>query len=78
MQHVGFRDPRQSQRPNEPPSPRDAPLVQALGHDPMTLDNLQARTGWPTAELLARLMELELEGHIARLPGGLYQRRGQG
>lgn len=49
------------------------PLLDALGHDPTHLDALQARTGWPTAELLARLLELELEGRVARLPGGLYQ-----
>lgn len=54
---------------------RADPLLAALGHDPTTLDSLQDRTGWPTAELLARLLELELDGDVARLPGGLYQRR---
>jgi DNA processing protein len=54
----------------EPPEP----LLDAMGHDPASLDALQARTGWPTAELSARLMTLELEGRVARLPGGLYQR----
>ncbi|HOL36613.1 MAG TPA: DNA-processing protein DprA [Rubrivivax sp.] len=58
-----------------PPEQSD-PLLAALGHDPTTLDALQARTGWSTAELGARLLELELEGRVARLPGGLYQRRG--
>jgi DNA processing protein len=57
-----------------PPAPDD-PLLDALGHDPATLDALQARTGWPTAELNARLLELELDGRVARLPGGLFQRR---
>jgi DNA processing protein len=56
---------------------RADPLLAALGHDPTTLDSLQDRTGWPTAELLARLLELELDGDVARLPGGLYQRRGR-
>lgn len=51
------------------------PLLQALGDDPVTLDALLARTGWATAELSARLLELELDGRVARLPGGLYQRR---
>ncbi|MBK6472891.1 MAG: DNA-protecting protein DprA [Betaproteobacteria bacterium] len=51
------------------------PLLLALGEDPVTMDALLARTGWPTAELSARLLELELEGRVARLPGGLYQRR---
>jgi DNA processing protein len=51
------------------------PLLQALGHDPVTIDALGARTGWPAAELAVRLLELELEGRVARLPGGLYQQR---
>ncbi len=51
------------------------PLLDALGPDPVTLDALQARTGWPTSELLAKLLEFELAGQVARLPGGLYQRR---
>jgi DNA processing protein len=34
-----------------------------------------ARTGWPRDELNVRLLELELDGQVARLPGGLYQRR---
>ena len=55
---------------------RDAALLAALGHDPVTLDALLARTGASAAELNARLLELELDGRVARLPGGLYQRRG--
>ncbi|RVU47767.1 DNA-processing protein DprA [Rubrivivax rivuli] len=51
------------------------PLLAALGDDPMTLDTLLARTGEPTAVLNARLLELELAGQVARLPGGLFQRR---
>jgi DNA processing protein len=51
-------------------------LLRALGHDPVSLDALQARCGWPTAQLQAELMELELVGQVARLPGGLFQRIG--
>lgn len=50
------------------------PLLQALGHDPLTLDSLTERTGWDAAHLQAQLMELELDGQVARLPGGIYQR----
>lgn len=53
-------------------------LLQAMGYDPVSLDALQARTGLDTAHLQARLFELELCGDIARLPGGLLQRQGQG
>ena len=50
-------------------------LLQALGHDPVTLDALCARTGWDAAALNVRLLELELVDQVARLPGGLFQRR---
>ena len=53
-------------------------LLRALGADPVSLDALQARTGLPTPDLQARLLELELQGHLGRLPGGLFQRLGQG
>nr|WP_295772719.1 DNA-processing protein DprA [Rhodoferax sp.] len=49
------------------------PLLDALGFDPMGLDALQARTGLDTPHLQARLMELEVHGQVARLPGGLFQ-----
>jgi DNA processing protein len=51
------------------------PLLEALGHDPVSLDAIIARTGWPAHELAAKLLDLELDGQVARLPGGLYQRR---
>ena len=49
-------------------------LLQALGADPVSLDALLARTGLDTATLQARLLELELDGQVGRLPGGLFQR----
>ena len=51
-----------------------SPLLEALGFDPLGLDALQARTGLPIDMLQARLLELELEGRVGRLPGGLFQR----
>jgi DNA processing protein len=52
-------------------------LLGALGFDPVGLDALVARTGMAPAMLQARLLELELEGHVARLAGGLFQRQGR-
>jgi len=49
-------------------------LLEALGFDPVGLDALQARCGLDTANLQAQLMTLELDGRVARLPGGLFQR----
>ncbi|MDO5289048.1 MAG: DNA-processing protein DprA [Pseudomonadota bacterium] len=53
-------------------------LLHALGTDPVGLDALLARTGLDTATLQARLLELELNGQVGRLPGGLFQRLWQG
>jgi DNA processing protein len=52
------------------------PLLDAMGFDPVGLDALLARTGLDAATLQARLLELELDGAVARLPGGLFQRLG--
>ncbi len=54
----------------------ESPLLQALGFDPMGVDALVARTGMDAASLQVELLELELDGQVARLPGGLYQRLG--
>jgi DNA processing protein len=50
------------------------PILRAMGHDPVGQDALSARTGLGPAELSARLLELELMGQVARLPGALFQR----
>ena len=52
----------------------DPAFLSALGFDIVSLDALQARTGLATAQLQAQLLELELGGHVSRLPGGLFQR----
>ena len=62
-----------------PPSPAAAPatadpVLDALGFDPCSLDQLVMRSGWDAAHLQARLLELELDGHVAALPGGWFQR----
>lgn len=49
-------------------------LLDALAFEPTGLDALQARTGLDTPTLQALLMGLELQGHVARLPGSLFQR----
>ena len=54
------------------------PLLDALGFDPVSLDALSARTGWSAAMLQAKMLELELDGHVSRLPGGLFQRAAVG
>jgi DNA processing protein len=48
-------------------------VLQAIGFDPIGLDQLQARTGLDTPILQVTLLELELANRIARMPGGLFQ-----
>ena len=52
-----------------------APLtvLEHLGQDPVGLDELQNRSGLSVAQLQAELFQLELNGVLGRLPGGLYQ-----
>ena len=45
-----------------------------MGFDPVSLDALQNRTGLDAATLQTQLLTLELQGQIARMPGGLFQR----
>ncbi|MEO5845353.1 MAG: DNA-processing protein DprA [Caldimonas sp.] len=53
---------------------RSDPVLEALGFDPISLDELIARTGQSAAELSARLLDFELQGRVARLPGQRLQR----
>ena len=53
-----------------------AAVLDGLGGDPLTLDQLTLRSGLTAERLLAMLFELELAGHVAALPGGRYQRLG--
>ena len=59
--------------PDALPEPAQG-LLAFLGFDPVGLDALQARCGLDMADLQAQLMALELDGRVARLPGGLFQR----
>ena len=61
-----------------PAAPPGDPLLAALGFDPVSLDVLAARTGQAASELNVRLLDLELDGHVARLPGQRFQRVGYG
>ncbi|MCL2309731.1 MAG: DNA-processing protein DprA [Proteobacteria bacterium] len=50
-------------------------ILTALGHDPVDLDTLVARTGHSAETLQIELVMLELQGRIAALPGGRWQIR---
>lgn len=54
--------------------PKDHALFAHLGFDPLDVESLAQRSGLTMGELSAILLQLELDGLIATLPGGLYQR----
>lgn len=66
----------QKHHPSAPaaPSADEAKVLDAMGHDPVSLDTLAVRTGLTTETLYAMLLEIELGGRLARLPGGRFQR----
>lgn len=67
-----------STSPTQPPPdlpPGQSAVLSAMGFDPVHPDTLAPRSGLTIPDLCAILIELELNGQIAQLPGGLYQRR---
>lgn len=55
-------------------SEAEHPLLAHLGYDPTDLDSLSLRSGLTIEALSAILLQLELNGSVAVVPGGLYQR----
>ncbi|HEY8622518.1 MAG TPA: DNA-protecting protein DprA, partial [Casimicrobiaceae bacterium] len=49
-------------------------VLEALGHDPVGVDALIARTGLAVGAVSVALVELELSGRITVLPGGKFER----
>jgi DNA processing protein len=54
--------------------PTAAAILAELGHAPVDVDTVVARCGESAATVLAALTTLELDGLVASLPGGLWQR----
>lgn len=49
-------------------------LLENLGHDPVSPDDLIRRTGLPAQSVASMLLLLELEGYVSSHPGGRYCR----
>ena len=50
------------------------PVFAYLGFDPLDIDSLSQRSGLTVEALSAILLQLELDGHVTTLSGGMYQR----
>lgn len=58
--------------PESPPS--DHPLLEHMGFGPCDIDSLCTRSGLKSDVILAQLLQLEMDGRVAALPGGRFQR----
>ena len=52
----------------------DSPLLALMGEDPVDVEALRTRSGWPAERIAAELLRLELAGRVETLGGGLFQR----
>ena len=59
-------------------APDDGTLLAHMGHDPVDVDSLCLRAGMSAEQVSSELLRLELDGRVAALPGGLYQRLEKG
>jgi DNA processing protein len=58
----------------DPLDPDYRSLLDALGYEPVSQDELIRRTGLPAQSVSSMLLVLELEGHVSSWPGGRYCR----
>jgi len=65
-----------TQAPDSEPDAQHRQLLEAMGYDPVSTDQLVARTGFSAAEVSSMLLLLELQGHVSSESGGLFTRLG--
>ena len=68
----GFASTREPSRAAS--SQAESGLLAHMGHDPVDVDSLCSRAGLSAEQVSSELLRLELDGRVAALPGGLYQR----
>ena len=52
-------------------------LLESMGFDPISVDQLISRTGLTPESVSSMLLLLELDGHVSSAPGGYYSRSGK-
>jgi DNA processing protein len=75
---AGFRATASASTTRAMPATPDAGLLAFMGHDPVDVDSLCSRAGLSAEQVSSELLRLELDGRVAALPGGLYQRLEKG
>jgi DNA processing protein len=73
LQELGWQGAAAMQQPSGKRAAAD-PLLEAMGFAPISMDRIAQLTGERAAVLAAALSRLEVEGRIAALAGGLFQR----
>jgi DNA processing protein len=74
----GFRPSGYASTTLAQPTAPDGGLLSHMGHDPVDVDSLCQRAGLSAEQVSSELLRLELDGRVAALPGGLYQRLDKG
>jgi DNA processing protein len=75
---AGFRPSASAFTTRDTVAVRDCGLLAHMGHDPVDVDSLCSRAGMSAEQVCSELLRLELDGRVAALPGGLYQRLEKG
>jgi DNA processing protein len=75
---AGFRPSGYASTTKQMPTGTETGLLAHMGHDPVDVDSLCSRAGMSAEQVSSELLRLELDGRVAALPGGLYQRLEKG
>lgn len=76
LEEIGHRAPAPQLAPAQRDPLEASPLLGAMGFDPVAPDSLAARCRMEIADINAALLNLELDGLIEMLPGGMVRRLG--
>ncbi|MDE2366478.1 MAG: DNA-processing protein DprA [Betaproteobacteria bacterium] len=74
LDELGYPAIRDTARQANEPKREESLLLRHLGHDVMSVDSLCQRSGLTVETVSAMLLAFELDGVVASLPGGCYQR----
>ena len=74
LAEIGWRTREEPAAVSAPAEAKEDSLLDAMGHSPVSIDQIAERTGRGAGWIAARLSLLEIEGAVAALAGGFFQR----